>query len=179
MHPDIGTYFCPECIEDPTFRLSELMEYVLPPSDSDLEGFKQFVRSMPQNDHPAAFGQHPNADISSQIEDTSECLDTLVSLQPKAVSSGGESTEEKMLRQARTMKDSVPKPFNERAVRQAMSARSDPDPLKVVLLQEVQRYNRLLVFAHTTIQDLINAMLGISTVCQNSRYNNTHVYIAG
>merc|ERR1712100_281284 len=62
------------------------------------------------------------------------------------------------------MKDSVPKPFNERAVRQAMSARGDPDPLKVVLLQEVQRYNKLLVFAHTTIQDLINAMLGISTV---------------
>ncbi len=124
---------------------------------------------MPQNDHPAACGQHPNADISSQIEDTAECLDTLVSLQPKTVESGGESTEEKMLRQARAMKDAVPKPFNEREVRQAMAARGDPDPLKVVLLQEVERYNKLLVFAHTTIQDLINAMLGISTVRNSTR----------
>ena len=57
-------------------------------------------RSSLQTDHPAAFGQHPNADISSQIEDTRGCLDTLVSLQPKAVGAGGRSIEERMLEEA-------------------------------------------------------------------------------
>ena len=45
----IATFFCPECCDDPKFRLSELPDYVLPPDDSDLDGFKAFVRSMPQN----------------------------------------------------------------------------------------------------------------------------------
>ena len=45
-----------------------------------------------------------------------------------------------------------------------MDARSDPDPLKVVLLQEVQRYNKLLDFLHTTLGDLIKAMQGLVSV---------------
>ena len=40
----IATFFCPECVDEQTkFRLSELPDYVLPPEDADLEGFK--VRS--------------------------------------------------------------------------------------------------------------------------------------
>ena len=58
----------------------------------------------------------------------------------------------------------VPKPFKMREVREAMAARSDPDPLKVVLLQEVERYNKLLVFVQTSLSDLAKAMQGLVTV---------------
>jgi dynein heavy chain len=160
----IATYFCPGAVDDPKFKLSELSEYVLPSDGTDLDGLKSFVRALPQADHPAAFGQHPNADISSQIEDTRDCLDTLVGLQPKAMSSGGTSVEERMLSQAKQMAEQVPKAFSERHVRQAMEGRSDPDPLKVVLIQEVQRYNKLLFFVHKCLSDLAKAMQGLVTV---------------
>ena len=161
----IASFFCPGAIDDPKFKLSDsLKDYVVPSGEVDLDGLKHFVKALPQVDHPAAFGQHPNADISSQIEDTTDCLTTLISLQPKAASAGGASLEEKMLEQAQMLQKQVPKPFSMREVRQAMEQRSDPDPLKVVLLQECERYNKLLSFVHTTLTDLGKAMQGLVTV---------------
>jgi dynein heavy chain len=52
---------------------------------------------LPNIDHPEAFGQHPNADITSQIQETRMMFDTLLSLQPQvSVASGGESREDKV-----------------------------------------------------------------------------------
>ena len=51
---------------------------------------------LPNIDHPEAFGQHPNADIASQIQETRMLFETLLSLQPQVAAGGGESTEEKV-----------------------------------------------------------------------------------
>ena len=52
---------------------------------------------LPNIDHPEAFGQHPNADITSQIQETRMMFDTLLSLQPQvSAASGGESREDKV-----------------------------------------------------------------------------------
>jgi dynein heavy chain len=160
----IASFFAPGAVDDPKFKLSELNDYVLPSDTVDLDGMKAFVRALPQADLPAAFGQHPNADISSQIEDTADCLNTLVSLQPKAVGGGGASVEERMLQQAQGLSKQVPQPFNLRDVREEMAGRGDPDPLKVVLIQEIERYNALLSFVHRTLSDLAKAMQGLVTV---------------
>jgi hypothetical protein len=48
-------------------------------------------------DYQAAFGQHPNADISSMIRESSDLLGTLVSLQPIVVSGEGQSSEDRVL----------------------------------------------------------------------------------
>jgi len=51
---------------------------------------------LPNMDHPEAFGQHPNADITSQIQETRLLFETLLSLQPQTASGVGESREEKV-----------------------------------------------------------------------------------
>jgi len=51
---------------------------------------------LPNMDHPEAFGQHPNADITSQIQETRMMFETLLSLQPQTASGVGESREEKV-----------------------------------------------------------------------------------
>lgn len=40
---------------------------------------KEFIKRFPKTDHPAAFGQHVNADITSLIEETNALLGTMVS----------------------------------------------------------------------------------------------------
>lgn len=47
-------------------------------------------------DHPEAFGQHPNADITSQIQETRLLFDILLSLQPQVSAQVGESREDKV-----------------------------------------------------------------------------------
>ena len=40
---------------------------------------QEFIKRFPKTDHPAAFGQHVNADITSLIEETNALLGTMVS----------------------------------------------------------------------------------------------------
>jgi dynein heavy chain len=48
---------------------------------------------MEKVDKPAAYGQHTNAEINSQITDSMELLDSILSLQPLIVSEGGKTVE--------------------------------------------------------------------------------------
>jgi dynein heavy chain, axonemal len=51
---------------------------------------------LPNMDHPEAFGQHPNADITSQIQETRRLFETLLSMQPQTAKAAGESREDKV-----------------------------------------------------------------------------------
>ena len=51
---------------------------------------------LPNVDHPEAFGQHPNADITSQIQETRLLFETLLSLQPQVATKQGSSREDKV-----------------------------------------------------------------------------------
>ena len=60
--------------------------------------YREYVSMLPSVDHPEAFGQHTNADIQSQIQETKMMFDTLLSLQPSISRGGrGESREEKVI----------------------------------------------------------------------------------
>lgn len=45
--------------------------------------FVDHISKFPPADLPEAFGQHVNAEISSQIQDTSDLLSAIISLQPR------------------------------------------------------------------------------------------------
>lgn len=53
---------------------------------------------LPGMDPPEAFGQHPNADVASQITEARTLFETLLSLQPQITPTraGGQSREEKV-----------------------------------------------------------------------------------
>lgn len=53
---------------------------------------------LPSMDAPEAFGQHPNADVASQITEARTLFETLLSLQPQITPTraGGQSREEKV-----------------------------------------------------------------------------------
>lgn len=76
-------------------RVSTLPTYYVP-RDGPLSSYKEYVSMLPNIDHPEAFGQHPNADITSQIQETRLMFDTLLSLQPQITSGSGESREDKV-----------------------------------------------------------------------------------
>jgi dynein heavy chain len=111
-----------------------------------------------------AFGQHPNADISSQIDDSNVVIDVLVSLQPRVVTTTEDDAEDPVAQQARDLLDQCPELFNMREIRNTMASRSDPDPLKTVLFQELDRYNRLLGTVRRTLYAITQAVIGLVSV---------------
>lgn len=66
------------------------------PRDGSLESYRDYITTLPGIDRPEAFGQHPNADITSLISETRTLCETLMSLQVQASGGqgGGESSKE-------------------------------------------------------------------------------------
>lgn len=59
--------------------------------------YDEILNKMESIDYPIAFGQHVNAEITSQILDSNELMDSILSLQPQKVSADGESREDKVM----------------------------------------------------------------------------------
>lgn len=94
----INQYFCEDALNVPLYRLSSLATYYIP-KDGSLESYQDYITILPNVDRPEAFGQHPNADISSLIVEIRGMLMTLVSIQSGSSGSvdESESKEDKVL----------------------------------------------------------------------------------
>lgn len=135
------------------------------PKDGSLQSYRDFINMLPNTDHPEAFGQHPNGDIASQIKETRLLFDTLLSLQPLVTGGGGggsskqavkKTPEEEVLDLAGKVLESLPKPIDYENTMKIFA--EDNSPLKIVLLQEIERYNFLLADIG---QSLISLQKGI------------------
>ncbi len=84
----------------------------------------------------------------------------MLSLQPRAVGGEGARPEDKVAAAAVELEKQLPALFDEEAVRGAVSPRSDPEPLKVVLYQETERYNKLLAVMKRTLSALRKGIAG-------------------
>ncbi|XP_040887758.1 dynein heavy chain 2, axonemal [Toxotes jaculatrix] len=155
----INDYFCDAAINQPFFKLSPLTSYYIP-QDGPQSSYKEYINMLPSTEHPEVFGQHPNADIASQIAETRTLFDTLLSLQPQVTSptTGGTrpSREDKVLELLADVRAKIPALIDYEGTRSFLQ--DNPSPLNVVLLQEIQRYNSLL---DTIISSLVELEKGI------------------
>jgi dynein heavy chain len=140
--------------------LSAAPEYFVPP-DGDHSSYMSYINTLPAVDPPAAFGQHGNADISSMIRETRSLLGTLVSLQPavSGAAAGAVSSEDKVLALAADMLARLPPVIDEELTASRLG--DDPNPLNVVLLQEIGRYNALLRVIRSSLTDLQKGIRGL------------------
>lgn len=155
----IKSLFVDEAVNTNFFKLCSRQQYYIP-KEGPLNSFKEFVENFPTIDHPEAFGQHPNADIASQISDTRVLFDTLLSLQPKTASNAGASREDQVLELAADILKKVPEVIDYYGTQKLLNA-NEPSPLNVVLLQEIERYNKLLVNIKSSLIDLDKAIQGL------------------
>ena len=153
----LETWYNEEAINTDNFKLSSLQTYYIP-EDGPLQSYKDYISQLPNFDAPDAFGQHANADIASQIEDTMELLDSILMVQPRIASGGGLTREEIVENMAKDLLDQVPLPMDLDACMKAKA--DDPSALHVVLFQEIERYNIMLHGVRKQLSDLKKAVKG-------------------
>lgn len=152
----VHQYFCPALVSTQNFMLSTHNAYYVPDTGT-LQDYIQFVQKMPSADPPEAFGQHPNADISSLIQESGNLLSTVLSLQPATTTGSGLSREEAVLNSAKEMLFQVPVPIVVSRQQQVNIV----DALQIVLLQEIARYNKLLEVVRSSLEQLILGIQGL------------------
>ena len=119
-------------------------------------------KNMEVNDHPKAFGQHVNAEITSQIMDANQLLGDILSLQPQQVGVEGMSGEENVLQMISDLKENIPEIISVAEVKH--KHKKDDSPLKVVLIQEIQRYNGLLRMLSKQMDELEKGIKGLVVI---------------
>uniref|UniRef100_A0A8C3K7K0 Dynein axonemal heavy chain 1 n=1 Tax=Calidris pygmaea TaxID=425635 RepID=A0A8C3K7K0_9CHAR len=153
----------------PEFAYSESGIYKQISTSSDLDGYLQYIKSLPLNDSPELFGLHDNADITFAQNETFALLGAITQLQPKTFTVGGRSREEVGL--------------VEETSKAILVIHKYPllyeESMNTVLVQEVIRYNRLLEVIAQTLKDLLKALKGLVVMSSqlelmaSSLYNNT------
>jgi len=87
-------YYNQDMIDESNHALSPSGTYFVPDDMSRLD-YIEFIREkVPLTDLTEVFGLHDNADITSAINSTDNILNTALSLQPRATSSGGKTQDE-------------------------------------------------------------------------------------
>lgn len=102
--------------------------------------------------------------MAASIEDANSLIQTLTSLQPRSLKVGDDEATDPLAAQCADLLEQTPELFDLRAIKEQIDARSDPDPLKTVLYQELDRYNRLLALIRRTLSAIIKVTQGTVSV---------------
>lgn len=129
------------------------------------------IDQMPDRDSPIAFGLHPNADLTFRLKESLEMINTLIDTQPKDAAAGsGKSPEAEVRDQLeKTMLPDLPENWNDVEMLERIKSMRGPRglsdvglkiPLNVFLFQELERFQKVLTKARTTMKSIIAAVDG-------------------
>lgn len=130
----------------------------------DLDNYEEFVRHiqhLPDITHPDVFGLHQNADISRGQKNTDSLMDSIVKIEGSANAGSSEAAEnEKIINMVQDILGRLPDNFDYDA-----ALRKYPtdylQSMNTVFVQEIVRFNRLLICIRSTLHEVIKAIKGL------------------
>ena len=150
------------------FYQDEIVDYRIPTA-KDTKGYADYVESLPLANAPNVFGLHPNAEIGYYTDLARNMWTMLIELQPKVGGSGGGISRDDHIDQtAEGILGKVKEAFDLERVRAKLGI--DITPTEVVLLQELERFNKLIVTIKTSLATLKKALkgeVGMSSVLES------------
>ena len=128
------------------------------PNCNDKDSFLDYIDTLPLANTPNLFGLHPNAEIGSNTKMARDMWSQLVELQPQSAGvGGGISREEHIANIAEGIATKIGATFDLDFVRRDWEV---PSPTQVVLLQELERINRLITTMKQSLLELKRALKG-------------------
>ena len=163
-------FYINEALED-SYRFCD-SEFFMP-TVGDLPYYKNFIEALPNNDDPEIFGLHANANINYQSQESQRIIASLLMIEPR-VSSGGGSSGSKSDEIVLQLLDSVSKELSDNLMKENGNKDLFQEnelgllpSLSTVLVQEIERFNKLLSRMRSTMQGLTYAIQGLGLMSQD------------
>jgi dynein heavy chain len=140
-----------------SFYKNEVVDYCIP-EYGHRDVYANAIENLPLSNSPEVFGLHPNAEISYLTSSAKQMWHDLILQQPR-VGGGGEgmSREDQIANTATGILAKIPEVYDMLIVRKQVGI---PTPCQVVLLQELDRYNLVLVRMRISLVELKRALTG-------------------
>lgn len=157
----LETYMNPDMLTVGNKLSDSGIYYCINPGEK--EEYMDYIKSLPLNPKPEAFGLHNNAEITTSQIATTQLLESMIAMQPKTSTGKGKTREEIIGDQCKYLYANAPKPFDlDMIVRKYPT--SYTESMNTVLFQECVRYNKLLHDMQIQLPLVQRALLGEVTM---------------
>merc|ERR1711865_206114 len=143
--------------------------------DSPYESYVEYINSLPINPDPEVFGMHDNANITCAQSETYENFDIILSLQPRVASGGGKSREDLIGDSAADIESRIRALFNVQTISMMYPVTYD-ESMNTVLVQELQKFNRLLAVMKSSLFTVQKALKGLVVMSADLDAMGTSLY---
>ncbi|XP_041853005.1 dynein heavy chain 10, axonemal [Melanotaenia boesemani] len=134
------------------------VDYKIPPTGI-ANVYTDEIENMPLANTPEVLGLHSNAEIGYFTQAAKEMWAHLIDLQPQTGESGGGiSRDELIIQVAQDIQNKLPEVFDMDVIRKKFG--TNISPTSVVLLQELERFNKLIVRMQQSLAELQRALAG-------------------
>ena len=154
----------PEIFED-GFKFSPSGVYYSPKVGAQ-EDYLNYVISLPDVPSPEVFGMHENAAITTAMSETRITLEIILSIQPRTSGVGGKSRDEQILDLVTFLQSKTPPKYNFVEVQEKFPVMYE-ESMNTVLVQEIRRYNKLLVEMKESLIQLAKAVKGFVVMSED------------
>lgn len=153
--------YCEDVVIEPKYKFSSSGSYHVP-TLPDRAGYIDFIKALPSAQVPEAFGMHDNVDIAKEIMETRGLLESVLITQAQVSAGGaGKKSPELMMEEvADDILGKLPKDFDVEAAIAKYPTRYE-ESMNTVIVQEMQRFNRLLSTIRASLQNLKKALKGL------------------
>jgi dynein heavy chain len=172
----LKSYLNPSVLTYENYKFSDSGIYFAPHPGSKND-YLSHIKSLPLVTSPEVFGLHNNAEIVTAQNEAFLLLETVLGMQPRTSSASGKSVDDVVKEILKIIESNTPEPFDVELVKENYKTLYE-ESMNTVLVQEVYRYNTLLIIMKKQIKSLKNALSGKITMSDeldkiaNSLYNN-------
>ena len=172
----LATYIKPEILED-GFKFSESGLYNSIPV-GEKEDYLEYIRALPLNPKPEAFGLHENAEITTSQLEVINLTEGMLSMQPRTSSGKGKTREEVIMDLAKFLESKTRPVFDLEIVGKKFPTDYN-ESMNTVVCQECVRYNGLLAAMKVSLAAVQRALVGEIVMTEdleeisNCMFNNT------
>ena len=156
----LGRILCVEMVTDSTYKFSESGIYYAP-AHGDYQSYIDFAKSLPLVPEPEVFGFHPNGNITKDQKETYDLFEAILNTQSAVGNKGaGKSDDERVSDIATDILSKLP-PLFDKAVVMRKYPTAYKESMNTVLVQEMERFNRLTEIVTSSLQDIKKAVKGL------------------
>jgi dynein heavy chain len=147
-----------DTFQDFHFYTDDTVDYNIP-AYLDKDAALDAIEKLPLANTPNVFGLHPNAEIGYYTETAKALWTQLIDLQPATGGGGGGvSRDQHITNIADSIISKLKDHFDLDFVRKELGG--IPSPTEVVLLQELERFNKLIITMKASLSELKRALIG-------------------